>query len=335
MTTLFMVSAAAVAGLAASGFAAVDAGTLHSAVSAAASAAGGADAVAAGAHGAATAAGEAGAAAGDALFSVRSAIALLTLAALEIVLGIDNIIFIAILTGKLPEHQRAKARQLGLLLAMGMRIVLLLAITWVLKLTTPLFTIPFLTQHVVDAATGIERTVPIAISGKDLVLLLGGLFLIGKSTWEIRHQVAPGDHGGAGGHGPGGAAARPTAAFGAVLTQILLLDIVFSLDSVITAAGMTSHIPIMIAGVVIAVGVMLAFAGPVSRFVERNPSIKVLALAFLIMIGVLLTAEGLHQHFERGYVYFAMAFALVVDLLQMRVKPAPKPAAGAEAGATD
>lgn len=246
------------------------------------------------------------------LLSWTSLAALLTLTALEIVLGIDNIVFIAIITQKLPEAQQPRARQIGLLLAMGMRILLLLAIAWVLKLTTPLFDLPFLTAAATDPATGETMREAIGISGKDLVLLLGGLFLIAKSTWEIRHQMHPEEH------GPASGIAKKAATFGSVIVQIVLLDLVFSLDSVITAAGMTNQIPVMITAVVIAVGVMMIFAGPVSRFVERHPTMKILALSFLILIGVLLTAEGLHQHFERGYVYFAMAFALGVDLLQMK-----------------
>jgi len=234
-------------------------------------------------------------------FSVAGLAALATLAALEIVLGIDNVVFIAIVAGRLPEEQQARARTVGLGLAAGMRVLLLLGIFWVLKLTEPLFTVslPF-----------VENSYD--ISGKDLILLLGGLFLIGKSVWEIRHQITPGDHG-------GGAGKVAVASFAAAIGQIVMLDLIFSLDSVITAAGMTDNIAIMITAVLLAVGVMLVFAGPVSRFVERHPEMKILALAFLILIGVLLLAEGLGEHFNRGYVYFAMGFALAVDLLQMRV----------------
>lgn len=237
------------------------------------------------------------------LFSVPSLIALLTLTALEIVLGIDNIVFITILCGKLPEHQRDKARLIGLGLAMGMRIALLFGIAWVMRLTTPLFEVPFL--------PGDEEGSSLGISGRDLILLLGGTFLIGKATWELHHQVT--------GHANvGGKAGSKTAGFAGVLAQIVVLDLVFSLDSVITAVGMADHIEIMIAAVVIAIFVMMVFAKPVGSFVERHPTMKVLALSFLVLIGVLLVADGFHQHLDRGYVYFAMAFALVVDLLQLR-----------------
>lgn len=266
------------------------------------------------------------------LFTLAGLIALLTLAALEIVLGIDNVIFIAIVTQKLPPDQRAKARSMGLLLAAVMRVLLLLAISWVLRLQTPLFDLPFLRTHA-PGPDGTDLASPISISGKDLVLLLGGLFLIAKSTWEIRHQIThQAGHTGHADQPKGSKALGLAASFSRVILQILLLDLVFSLDSVITAAGMTKHIPIMIAAVLISVGVMLAFSGPVSRFVERNPSVKILALAFLVLIGVLLLAEGLHQHFERGYVYFAMAFALGVDLLQMKQSPRPTPDSPTPAG---
>lgn len=228
-------------------------------------------------------------------------VALATLSTLEIVLGIDNIVFIAILTGRLPEAQRAKARQIGLLLAMGMRIALLLSIFWVMKLTTPLFTVPWL---------GHGDEGGLAISGKDLVLVLGGAFLIAKATKEIHHKLE-------GAHDEGSTKSKALS-FGSVLTQIVLLDLVFSLDSVITAVGMAKEIWVMIAAVVLAVAVMMVFAGPVARFVERHPSVKMLALSFLIMIGALLVAEGLHQHFPRGYVYFAMAFSLIVEILNLR-----------------
>ncbi|MEL6328331.1 MAG: TerC family protein [Planctomycetota bacterium] len=242
-------------------------------------------------------------------FSPKGLIALVTLSALEIVLGIDNIVFIAIVTGKLPEHQRAKARSIGLLLAMGMRIALLFAIAWVLSLSEPLFSI------------GANE-----ISIKDLILLLGGFFLIGKSVWEIRHLVTP--HAG---HAAG--ESKRGMSLSTAIVQILILDAVFSIDSVITAAGMTDNILIMITAVMISIGVMLAFAGPVSRFVERHPEVKVLALAFLILIGVLLLAEGWGEHLDRNYVYVAMGFALTVDLLQMRQVGVSK--ASAAGGATD
>jgi predicted tellurium resistance membrane protein TerC len=236
------------------------------------------------------------------IFTFESLAALATLSALEIVLGIDNIVFIAILTGRLPEQQRAKIRQIGLLLAMGMRILLLLSIFWVMKLTRPLFTL---------TVFGLGGDEGLAISGKDLVLLLGGAFLIVKATLEIHHKIEHSDA-----HADGKVPRVVSAK--SVLLQIVLLDIVFSLDSVITAVGMADRIWVMIAAVMIAVGVMMLFATPVSRFVEKHPSIKMLALSFLIMIGALLVAEGLHQHFPRGYVYFAMAFSLAVELLNLR-----------------
>lgn len=228
------------------------------------------------------------------IFTSENLVALLTLTALEIVLGIDNIIFISILTAKLKPEERPKARRIGLALAMIMRIGLLLALSWVMKLTNPLF-----------GVAGHE------ISGRDLILLLGGAFLIAKSTWEIHDKLEGGEE-----HGKGGKAAT----FASILVQIILLDMVFSLDSVITAVGMASHIGVMIVAVVISVVVMLVFAGAVSDFVERHPTIKMLALSFLILIGVMLVAEGFGKHVEKGYVYFAMAFSLLVELLNMRFR---------------
>lgn len=258
------------------------------------------------------------------MFSTAGIIALVTLASLEIVLGIDNVIFIAILTGRLPEEKQGKVRTAGLLLAMVMRLILL-ALAWlVMKLQTPLFHLPFLNEHILDPSTNTLTEQPIGISGKDLVLLVGGLFLIAKATYEIHHLVE-GDH-----DHPGARNTRK-ASVGTILTQILLLDLVFSLDSVITAVGMTTNYWIMSTAVVIAVAVMLFFAGPIGRFVSRHPSMKTLALAFLVLIGVLLVADGLHQHLGRGYVYFAMAFALAVELINLksgaRRKAARAPAA--------
>ncbi len=227
-------------------------------------------------------------------------IALVTLTVLEVVLGIDNIVFISILAGKLPPDRQAAARRLGLGLAMGTRILLLLSIAWVIRLTAPLFTV-----------LGQE------ISGRDLILLLGGLFLIYKATHEIHDRLE-----GAEGH----ASARVTASFGAVIVQILLLDLVFSLDSVITAVGMADRVGVMIAAVVIAVGVMLVSAGAISEFVHRHPTVKMLALSFLLLIGVSLIAEGLDQHIPKGYIYFAMGFSVFVEALNLRarrVAPAP------------
>jgi predicted tellurium resistance membrane protein TerC len=221
-------------------------------------------------------------------------IALLTLTVLEIVLGIDNIVFISILAGKLKRADRDRARKLGLTLAMLMRIALLLAITWVMRLTTPLFDV-----------FGQE------ISGRDLILIVGGLFLIGKSTHEI-HDKLEGEEG----HG----AARAAASFGAVIVQIMLLDIVFSLDSVITAVGMAEDVAVMIAAVVIAVGVMLLSSRGISEFVERHPTVKMLALSFLLLIGVSLMAEGFDQDIPKGYIYFAMGFSVFVEMINLRVR---------------
>ena len=220
-------------------------------------------------------------------------IALLTLSALEIVLGVDNVVFIAILTGRLPTSQQAYARRVGLTLALGIRIALLFAITWIMGLTRPLFAI---LAH--------------DFSGRDLILLGGGLFLIFKSTWEIYDKLEVQHAEPAAGRGRG--------AFAAVLLQILVLDIVFSLDSVITAVGMTENVAIMVAAMVIAMIVMLFSMGAISGFVERHPSVKILALAFLLLIGVMLVAEGFGQHVSKGYIYFAMAFSLLVELLNLR-----------------
>ena len=221
-------------------------------------------------------------------------IAFLTLTSLEIVLGIDNIVFISILSGKLPEAQQAKARTTGLALAMGTRILLLLALAWVIGLVAPLFSV-----------LGEE------ISGRDLILLIGGLFLMGKSTYEIHHKLEGDTH--------DDPALRSYPSFRSVIIQILLLDLVFSLDSVITAVGMVDEVGVMIAAVVVAVIIMLVAAGPISRFVERHPTIKMLALSFLLLIGVTLMLEGLDQHVPKGYIYFAMAFSLFVELLNLRV----------------
>jgi len=225
--------------------------------------------------------------------------ALLTLTALEIVLGIDNVVFISILAGKLPPEQQARARRLGLGLAMFIRIGLLFSIVWIIRLTAPLFTV-------------LEQE----ISGRDLILLVGGLFLLAKSTHEI-HQKLEGE--------PGEISMRTAASFSRVIVQILLLDIVFSLDSVITAVGMVDQIAVMVAAVVIAVGFMLVFAGPISSFVERHPTVKMLALSFLLLIGFALIAEGLDQHIPKGYIYFAMAFSLGVETLNLRLRRKVEP----------
>jgi predicted tellurium resistance membrane protein TerC len=234
-----------------------------------------------------------------ALFSVTSLVSLATLAALEIVLGIDNIIFIAILSGRLPAAQQATARRLGIGAAVVTRILLLLSISWVMRLTAPLFSIG-----------------EMAISGKQLILIAGGLFLIAKSTFEIHDKLEGEEHAGR---------AAGANALAAVVLQIMIIDMVFSLDSVITAVGMTSHIPIMIVAVLLAAAVMLIFSGPISDFVHRHPTLKILALAFLILIGVMLMAEGFGQHVNKGYIYFAMAFSLVVELLNMRLRAKPGP----------
>ncbi len=226
-------------------------------------------------------------------------IALLTLTALEIVLGIDNIIFISILAGKLPASQQAKARQTGLGAAMFMRILLLLSIAWIIKLTAPLFTV-----------LGQE------ISGRDLILLIGGLFLLGKSTFEI-HDKLEGEE--------GHESTKVATSFISVIIQIMLLDIVFSLDSVITAVGMVEEVGVMIAAVIIAVGVMMMAAGSISRFVENHPTIKILALSFLLLIGMSLVAESLDRHIPKGYIYFAMAFSVFVEVLNINMRRKSKP----------
>jgi len=237
------------------------------------------------------------------LLTTENLIALLTLTSLEVVLGIDNIVFLSILCGKLPPERQPFARRLGLLLAMGMRILLLLAISWVMGLVRPLFEI-----------LGHD------FSGRDLILLGGGAFLIAKATFEIHEKMEVSEQ-----------EKRPPmgrAGILAVLVQIALLDVVFSLDSVITAVGMVDHVPIMILAIVIAIGVMMAFAGAVSRFIDRHPTMKVLALSFLILVGVMLVAEGFGKHIEKGYIYFAMAFSLGVEFLNIRLRGPAEPAPG-------
>jgi len=231
--------------------------------------------------------------------SAEGWIALGTLTVLEIVLGIDNIVFISILAGKLPQTDRARARRVGLSLAMIIRILLLLSITWVMGLTAPLFSV-----------IGKE------VSGRDLILLIGGLFLLGKSTLEIHEKLE-----GVEGHG----SARVVKSFAAVIVQILLLDIVFSLDSVITAVGMAEDVAVMILAVIIAVGVMLVSSGAISDFVDRHPTVKILALSFLLLIGVSLIGEGLDQHIPKGYIYFAMAFSVFVEMINLRVRAKAEP----------
>jgi predicted tellurium resistance membrane protein TerC len=230
-------------------------------------------------------------------------ISLFTLTALEIVLGIDNIIFISILAGKLPAEQQDKARKLGLSLALITRILLLCSISWVMSLTKVLFVLPVMS---------------VDVTGKSLILLVGGLFLIGKSVVEIHEKLE-----GADGHDTGGG--KRGASFRGTIIQILLLDIVFSLDSVITAVGMANHLWVMIAAVVIALGVMLVFAKSISDFVNRHPTLKMLALSFLILIGVMLVGESLGQHIPKGYIYFSMAFAFGVEMLNLRLRAKAKP----------
>lgn len=230
------------------------------------------------------------------LFTTENLVAFLTLAALEIVLGIDNVIFIAILTGKLPAYEQARARTLGISLAVITRILLLLGITWVMQLTTPIIW---------------------GLSGRDLILIVGGAFLIGKSTYEIHEKVEAADE-----------TQRPiprTVSFSSVIAQIVLVDIIFSLDSVITAVGISGNLWVMVPAVVIAAAVMLFFAGAISAFVERHPTMKILALSFLILIGTLLVIEGLlpevaHEYHLKNYAYFAMAFSFIVELVNMRLR---------------
>ncbi|MFC0528753.1 TerC family protein [Phytohabitans kaempferiae] len=224
-------------------------------------------------------------------------IAFATLLLLEIVLGIDNVVFISILAGRLPEHQQARARTIGLSLALITRLLLLASLSWVIGLTAPIFTV-----------AGHE------ISGRDLILILGGLFLLAKATYEIHHSLEGAEQ------GPG----RKAASFASVIVQILLLDVVFSLDSVITAVGMVEHLSVMVAAVVVAMAVMLVAAGPVSRFVNEHPTVKMLALSFLLLIGGSLIAEGLDQHIPKGYVYGPIAFSIFVEFLNLRFRSAQK-----------
>jgi predicted tellurium resistance membrane protein TerC len=229
----------------------------------------------------------------------ESWIALLTLTVLEIVLGVDNVIFISILASKLPKDQQGRARKVGLGLAMFIRLGLLASIAWIARLTNPLFTV--LAQE---------------ISGRDLILLGGGVFLLAKATSEI-HGRLEGEE--------GEESARAAASFAGVIVQILALDVVFSLDSVITAVGMADELAIMMAAVIIAVGVMLVAAGPLSKFVDKHPTVKMLALSFLLLIGMSLIAEGLDQHIPKGYIYFAMGFSVLVEMLNLRMTKKSKP----------
>jgi predicted tellurium resistance membrane protein TerC len=227
------------------------------------------------------------------LFQPDAWLALITLTVLEIVLGIDNIIFISILSSKLPAHQQARGRQVGLVLAMGSRLLLLLSLAWIIRLQQPLF-----------AVLGHE------VSGRDLILLGGGLFLLGKSTYEI-HEKLEGAH---------TTRTVPVTGFGSVVLQIMLLDVVFSLDSVITAVGMANQLWVMMTAIVVAVLIMLVAVNPISAFVERHPTVKMLALSFLLLIGFTLVAEGLGLHIPKGYIYFAMAFSVMVEMLNIRLR---------------
>ena len=235
----------------------------------------------------------------DAFLTSEGLLALVTLTFLEIILGVDNVIFISILSGKLPEADRARARRAGLLGAMLMRIALLLSIAWIVRLTAPLVTI---------AGRG--------ISGRDLILIGGGLFLLAKATIEIHERLE-----GEAQHGP----TRAAPSFAAVIAQIMALDIVFSLDSVITAVGMADEVSIMVAAVVLSVAIMMWSAGPVSEFVSRHPTVKMLALSFLLLIGVSLVADGLGMHIPKGYIYFAMGFSVFVEMINLRLRGSPAP----------
>jgi predicted tellurium resistance membrane protein TerC len=230
-------------------------------------------------------------------------LALLTLTFFEVVLGIDNIIFISIVSNRLPLKIRARTRNIGLLLAMLVRILLLLTITWVMKFKEPLFTIP-------DTLI-LQEELP--ISGRDLILIFGGLFLIAKSTREINHEMeGEDDEDQAGG---GGKANVP-----GIIVQIILLDIIFSFDSILTAVGLTQHVPIMIVAVVLSIGIMIIFSGKISNFIHKHPSMEVLALGFLILIGFMLFLEGLHKEVPKGYIYFAIVFSMIIEMVNIRVR---------------
>ncbi len=243
--------------------------------------------------------------------------ALLTLTLLEIVLGIDNIVFISILVDRLPEHMRKKARFIGLALAMVMRLLLLFTLKWIMGLVEPVFHIPVHPVLWEMVPTAKEHAGNLGISVKDLILLGGGFFLIWKSTKEIHHKLEGQEE---------GHAAKAVASFGAVLVQIALIDIIFSLDSVITAVGMAKDLTVMALAVIISVGVMMVSSGAISSFVSKHPSVKMLALSFLILIGTALMAEGLHFHIPKGYIYFAMAFSLGVEMLNLKLRSKGTPA---------
>jgi predicted tellurium resistance membrane protein TerC len=230
------------------------------------------------------------------VFTPETLIAFLTLVALELVLGVDNVIFISILAGKLPQEQQQRARTTGISLAVITRILLLFSLSWIISLEKPLFQLPLF---------------DIGISGRDLILVAGGLFLLGKSTYEIHEKLE--------GH-EGHASAKVASTFASVIVQIMLLDIVFSLDSVITAVGLVQHIEIMVIAVLASAVVMIFTAGPIGSFVERHPTVKILALSFLLLIGFTLVVEGLHQHIPKGYIYFAMGFSIFVEMINLRLR---------------
>lgn len=232
--------------------------------------------------------------------------ALVTLTVLEIILGVDNIIFISIVSNKLPEEQQPKARTIGLLLAMAFRIILLLAITWLIGLTKPVFTLGFIQ----------DEGQPLDLSWKDLILMAGGVFLITKSTLEIHHKLQKANS-------PNVKVAP--SAFSAVILQIVMVDAVFSFDSILTAIGLVDEVWVMIIAVVISITIMLFFAGPISRFINKHPTLQILALSFLIMIGVMLVAEGFHQEINKAYIYTAIAFSLLVELINMRLRKNSQP----------
>jgi len=230
------------------------------------------------------------------LFTPETLVAFLTLVTLELVLGVDNVIFISILAGKLPQEQQQRARTTGISLAVITRILLLFSLSWIISLKEPLFQLPLF---------------DIGISGRDLILVSGGLFLLGKSTYEIHEKLE--------GH-TGEKSAKVASTFTSVIIQILLLDIVFSLDSVITAVGLVQHVEIMVIAVLASAVVMIFTAGPIGSFVERHPTVKILALSFLLLIGFTLVVEGLHQHIPKGYIYFAMGFSILVEMINLRVR---------------
>lgn len=238
------------------------------------------------------------------IFTPETLIAFFTLVLLELVLGVDNVIFISILAGKLPKQDQQRARTTGIALAVITRIILLFSLSWIIGLEEPFFHVPWIDGEA------------IAISGRDLILLAGGLFLLGKSTYEIHEKLE--------GH-TGQSSAKVASTFSSVIIQILLLDVVFSLDSVITAVGMVDHIMIMVVAVVVSALVMIFTAGPLGEFVEKHPTIKILALSFLLLIGFTLVVEGLHQHIPKGYIYFAMGFSVMVEIINLRVRGKSEP----------